>query len=247
MSSLPISRVQQRDLPAAEPPVARTIFLPGADLSIPAHAHTLTGFRAWVTGDSFPERARVSFLDEEIIINRSPEELETHSKVRSEIGCVLLGLNKKTKMGEFYPNGTLVTNPAANLSTEPDATFLTWSTLESGRARLVPRTGKEGQFIEIEGTPDWVLEIVSDDSVGKDRRQLRDQYHRAGVPEYWLLDARRTDIDFQVLVRETSCYAPTSERDGWLASPLFGRRFRLVRQRGRMNLWEYTLQVKPLR
>jgi hypothetical protein len=67
------------------------------------------------------------------------------------------------------------------------------------------------------------------------------------VREYWLIDARGEEINFQILIRGESDYAATVGRGGWQTSVVFKRRFRLVRQRGRMNLWEYTLEVKPPR
>jgi Uma2 family endonuclease len=37
--------------------------------------------------------------------------------------------------------------------------------------------------MELEGTPDWVLEVVSQSSVAKDTKWLRESYHKAGIPE----------------------------------------------------------------
>jgi Uma2 family endonuclease len=227
--------------------VSCSIVLPGHEVLVPASAHTLDGFRAWAKSDDFPERGRISFLDQEIFIDMSAEELETHSKVKAEVGYVLVGLNKRSKRGVFYPDGTLVTNVEANLSTEPDAVFIDWESLETGRVRLIPRAGEEGQYIEVEGTPDWAMEIISKSSVRKDRERLRRQYHRAGVREYWLIDARGEEVVFQILVWSETDYVIQEGRGGWQTSPVFGRRFRLVRRRGRMDLWEYTLQVKPLK
>src|SRR4051812_19313081 len=98
----------------------------------------------------------------------SPEELESHNKVKSEVGRVLCNLNEGLDLGEFYGDGTLVTNEAADLSTEPDDTFVTWESFEAGRVRLTPREDGPGQFIELQGAPDWVLEVVSRSSVAKD-------------------------------------------------------------------------------
>jgi Uma2 family endonuclease len=140
-----------------------------------------------------------------------------------------------------------VTNVEANLSTEPDASFATWDSLGAGRVRLVPREGVHGQYLELEGTPDWVLEVVSKYSVRKDTRRLRERYHRAGIPEYWLIDARGDEVVFDLLVRAESDYVSEVGRGGWQTSPVFGRRFRLVRSRGPLELWQYTLQVKGLR
>src|SRR4051794_37531807 len=47
-------------------------------LEIPARATTPDGFRDWATSDEFPERGRISLLEQEIVIDMSPEEIETH-------------------------------------------------------------------------------------------------------------------------------------------------------------------------
>jgi Uma2 family endonuclease len=40
----------------------------------------------------------------------------------------------------------------------------------------------------VEGAPDLVVEIVSPESVGRDRGEKFNEYERGGVPEYWLID-----------------------------------------------------------
>jgi Uma2 family endonuclease len=246
MSTLPADKPRKRKVPPAAPLLC-VVAVEGQEVRIPPSAHTLAGFRAWATSEQFPERGRISFLDGELFIDMSPEEIHKHNKVKSEVGYALIGLNKKRKLGEFYSDRMLLTNVEANISTEPDAAFATWESLESGKVRLVPREDAEDESMEMEGTPDWVLEIVSKYSVRKDTRQLRDGYYRAGIPEYWLINARGEEIAFQILVAEEGGYEESVSRGGWAASPLFGRRFRLVRERGRLGHWEYTLQVKPLR
>ena len=42
---------------------------------IPAGALDLPGFRRWVHSDEFPERGKVSFINGEIVVDMSPEEL----------------------------------------------------------------------------------------------------------------------------------------------------------------------------
>ena len=100
---------------------------------------------------------------------------------------------------------------------------------------------------ELEGTPDWVLEVVSKSSVTKDTQLLRGRYFRAGIPEYWLVNARGKEIDFQILIRGGTDYIPSATVGDWQRSRVFLRKFRLMRRRGRMNFWEYTLRVKSLR
>jgi Uma2 family endonuclease len=54
---------------------------------------------------------------------------------------------------------------------------------------LVPKAGAEpGRYIDVEGPPDLIVEIVSDTSVAKDTRRLPEAYFRAGVAEFWLAD-----------------------------------------------------------
>ena len=85
--------------------------------------------------------------------------------------------------------------------------------------------------MEVVGTPDWLLEIVSQTSVAKDTKRLRRQYHRAGVSEYWLIDARGEDIDFQILLWTESDYAGAPERKGWQRSRVPSQPGRLVPRR----------------
>src|SRR5687767_8656874 len=93
------------------------IVLPDHTIIIPAGAHSLSGFRDWVYSEGFPEQGRICFLNHEVFVDMSPEELETHVKVKIEVGRVLTNLNKKEKLGEFYGDGALYTNEAANIST----------------------------------------------------------------------------------------------------------------------------------
>jgi Uma2 family endonuclease len=60
--------------------------------------------------------------------------------------------------------------------------------LDSGRARFVPKAGAEpGRYVEVEGPPDLIVEIVSDASVAQDTHRLPEAYVRAGVTEFWPL------------------------------------------------------------
>lgn len=250
MSTVPVRKSRAEPHVSPQPagvPRPCTFVVGRESIHIPATAHTLAGFRAWAKSPDCPEKAQVSFLDREIFIDLSPEELESHVQVKMEIDYVLMSLNKKQKLGRLYGDGCLVTNVEANLSTVPDSVFLLWRSLESGRVRLIPREGEEEEYMEIEGVPDWMLEVVSKYSVPKDTRILRQLYHRAGIPEFWLVNARGREIDFQILLREDADYVLSAPRGDWQKSPLFRQKFRLVRERGRHGLWEYTLQMKSLR
>jgi Uma2 family endonuclease len=218
---------------------------PVETIRVPAYAMSLEGFRRWAKSADFPQRGRISYIAGELFIDMSPEELETHNKIKTRTGAVLLDVAEEDDLGEFYGDRTLVTNPEADLSTEPDGTFVSWESLESGRVRLVPREGTSGQYTEIAGSPDMALEVVSISSVHKDAVELMESYYRAGVQEYWLIDARGEEVSFQIFVRGPSGFVVVPRRGGWVRSRVFRRSFRLLRRRGRLNLWRYALEVKP--
>jgi len=219
---------------------------PLSPIYLPQSATTLVGFRDWAISDAFPQQGRISYVRGGLIIDMSPERPETHAKLKAEISHVIYQLVKDRDLGTFYPDRTLLTNLAADISTEPDALFASWDTLQS--ERLTWKTSKPDQdpldYQELVGTPDWVLEIVSASSVRKDTQLLRDAYHAAGVREYWLIDARGEEIDFQLLVHESAAFQAAAPGDGWHESPLFGAAFKIERERDRMNLWRYTLHVR---
>jgi Uma2 family endonuclease len=183
-------------------------------------------------------------MGEELFIDMSPERLDSHNKVKTEITRVLANLVVTRDLGNFYSDRTRLVNEAANLSNEPDALFAAWGTMEENRLRQVPSATDRGDYIELEGTPDWVLEIVSTSSVNKDTRALRKNYFLAGIREYWLIDARGDKVDFQVLIYRSTGYT-ASRRRGWQKSRVFGCHFRLARHRDRLGQWQYRLQVRP--
>lgn len=51
----------------------------------------------------------------------------------------------------------------------------------------------------VEGRADLVVEIISPESVGRDRGEKYVEYERAGVSEYWLIDPEREVAEFYQL------------------------------------------------
>lgn len=242
MSTVPAPRPLRTTTQPARPPL--TLVADRFTLSVPASAHHMDGFREWATSDDFPERVRVTFLDGEIVLDMSNEEINSHVAVKTEITRVVGTLVMDTKAGKFYADGVLLTNAQASLSNNPDALFLGRETIDSGAARLLPRKGAEHLYREIEWMPDWVLEVVSDGSVTKDTVRLREAYHRAGVREYWLIDARGEVLSFTILTARKTGFVAAPVKEGWTRSKVFGRSFRLTRSLDEFGLWEYTLEVR---
>jgi Uma2 family endonuclease len=213
-------------------------------LAIPTSARTGRGFREWALSRDFPDHGKISYANEKLFIDMSPEEIETHAKVKLAVDVGIANLNEEMDSGEYFPDGTLVTNPEAGLYTLPDGTFVKWATSASGRVKFTSRKDRAGQYIELRGTPDWVLEVVSFWSVKKDLEEMPAVYHRARIPELWRIDARGPEIDFQILVRGRGKYKVVTGQNSWFFSPVFDRFFRLVRRPNRQGRWNYKLEVK---
>lgn len=99
-------------------------------------------------------------------------------------------------------------------------------------------------FVEVEGIPDMVLEVVSDNSVEKDTVELRRDYWEAGIPEYWLVDARREPLQFDILRHTARGYSVTRKQDGWVRSRVFNRSFRLTVSTGAHSYPEFRVEVR---
>jgi Uma2 family endonuclease len=203
---------------------------------------TLSGFRRWLYSLDFPKRGRVTFVKGRVIIEMCPEWINSHVIVKGEIYRVISDLVKARNLGEFYACGARMTNEDANVSSEPDSSFASWETLKTGRLAPPHDRPQDDEHIELVGTPDWVCEIVSDSSVEKDKQHLMQAYHKAGIREYWLIDARWANIEFTILVWEPGGYRSVEPSDGWLNSAVFGCDFRLVRDRDDLGGWDYELQ-----
>ncbi len=215
-------------------------------LQMPVSAATLSGFRAWALSAEFPERGRISFLDGYLFIDMSPEELETHNAVKTAVTSRIYFLTDEMESGRLYSDRTLVTNKQARLSTEPDCTFVSFESLNRGVVRLVPRKGHPGEYMEVEGSPDWVLEIISRSSWRKDTQRLRSLYAKAGIREYWLINALADPLEWQILQLRGSKYVAAPVRSGWQLSKVFGHEFKLLRTRSKHGFWRYQLKARAV-
>jgi len=177
----------------------------------------------------------------------SPEDLYTHGALKVEIVAVMVELVKRSGLGDLQSDRSRFRSPFARVTTEPDIVAVFRESIESGRARLVASTRRKGQnrIVAFEGAVDLIVEIVSDSSVGKDLDRLPPYYARAGVRELWLLDARGTEVRFDLLVLQEGVYTIVPpDAEGWLRSPCLGRAFRLQRFHQPPFPWSYRLEHK---
>ncbi|MEI7687206.1 MAG: Uma2 family endonuclease [Planctomycetota bacterium] len=211
-------------------------------IEIPATAHTLAGFRNWILSDDVPEKRRISFLQGRIIVDMGKEEILTHAAVKTAVAGTMFQLIETLDFGDLYINGVLLTNKEADVSNNPDMMAIRWQTVEEGKVRYVESS--KNREVEIEGSPDWVLEIVSRSSALKDKRDLRNAYHQAGIREYWLIDARGEEIEFHILHWRKAGYVAAPSKEGWQRSKVFPCSFQLTRKRDRRGGWRYQLATK---
>ena len=215
-------------------------------VEIPLTLRSLADFRRWAQSEGFPERGRIDYISGRIEVDMSPEDLFCHGTLKTEIIGVLYRRVKQGALGHLFTNSTRVCCPQAGLSAEPDVVFVSHEALRAGRVRLVPGSTQElGRYVELEGPPDLIVEIVSDSSVGKDTRRLPEAYFQAGVREFWLADARNDPVVFRIHhPGDTGYQAVQPDADGFQRSAIFGSWFRLDSGRTSQGFWAFDLREK---
>ncbi len=213
-------------------------------IEIPAGIRGLRDFQRWVLSASFPERGRIDFISGKIEVDMSPEQFFSHGGPKEALARTLGALNFELKLGYLRVENTRVTSISAGLSAEPDLIFLSKARLE--QQEITFTSSKADAFLEVQGGPDVVVEIVSPSSVIKDTRRLPASYFAAGVLEYWLVDARQEDgLKFQIHRRGKSSFQRVrADADGYQKSTVFGTAFRLHRERDKLGYWEFELQSR---
>ena len=156
----------------------------------------LATFQRWFHSDSFPDHGRFCFLAGAVWVDLDTEQLFTHNQVKNEFAFVLTGLAKLHRPGRYFPEGIQISSLDAAFSSQPYGTFVSDESLRNERVTLVP--GNAEGFVEFEGVPDMVLEVVSRAAKPKDTARLIDLHWRAGIPEYWIVDARSEAIRFAI-------------------------------------------------
>ncbi len=145
-------------------------------VEIPPWVTDLGSFRRWMDSDYFPDAGRIDFIKGDVWVDMSKEQIFTHASVKHEFNIVLGSMVKNNQLGLYFPDGVLLSNVAADIAVKPDALFASVAAL-SDRVRILE--GKKEGHVELEGSPDMVLEVVSESSVRKDTEQLRHDYWEA--------------------------------------------------------------------
>lgn len=170
------SPVRARSL-RPEPP-APAMPLPGGKL--PPKKMTFREFHDWMDEDTWAEWVRG-----EVILMATPTV--RHQVIAGFLDVLLRLWVEAHDLGMVYPTPLLM--KLAHSAREPDLLFVSHA-----RARRAKET-------YLQGAADLVVEIVSPDSVTRDRRDKLAEYQAAGVREYWIIDPLTGTADFHRLVR----------------------------------------------
>jgi len=128
-------------------------------------------YLAWAGDDVWSE-----WVDGEVIVFMPPKI--GHQDVISFLWLLVRLYADLLKLGKVLPHQTELRILGGRGSREPDLMFVATAHLD----RITEH--------RVEGLADLVVEVISDDSVTRDRRDKWQQYAEAGVAEYWLLDWR---------------------------------------------------------
>ena len=218
------------------------IFVNDVQIYVPGWVVNIDSFRRWVDSEEFPKTGNIWWLNGGVWADMSKEQAFSHLDVKGAIFAVLYFIVKQNKIGRIFTEGFLMTNHEADLSGNPDGLFLSRETIVSDRIRLI--TGADGGVVEVQGSPDMVLEVVSDSSVKKDNVTLLRAYWTAGITEYWLVDARNDTLKFEILQHGPNGYKRTPKKHGWMTSKLFGKSFQLILEKDASGYPEYSLEVR---
>lgn len=146
------------------------------DITLPDQPISFEKYMAW--GD---EDVRSELVEGKVII-MSPIS-QRHQEIANFLTSILRIYTEEKKVGQ------LLTAPFAMRLTdrtvrEPDLLFVC--------------TDNQNRLTEtyLNGPADIAIEVISPESIGRDRGEKFVEYEKAGVPEYWLIDPVRQQVEF---------------------------------------------------
>ena len=207
--------------------------------TIPAWVTDLQSFRRWALSEEYPQSGWYSHLGGELWVDTNMEQLG-HNKLKGKIAATLTTLVEERDSGQFFHDRMMLIHVGAGIGTEPDGMYVSHDAISSGRVRLE----KGAQSLEVIGTPDMVLEVVSPYSGRKDRVVLPELYHKAGIREYWIVQTYMNKAMFDLLVWQPDGYIAAPDKDGWKASPVFGKEYQFEVTEDRLGFPVYHLKAQ---
>jgi Uma2 family endonuclease len=137
----------------------------------------------WCDEDTWAE-----WVDGEVIMV-SPASAR-HQEVGSFLEKVLGIYVEAHHLGSLFRAPFVMRLAARPSGREPDLIFIS-----RDRAQLIKSN-------YLDGPADLAIEVVSPESIGRDRGEKFVEYERAGIKEYWLIDPDRQSAEFYELTAE---------------------------------------------
>lgn len=144
------------------------------------------------------DRNRYELIGGELVVSPSPNRI--HQKISLRLTLLIAQYVDARQLGEVYVAPVDVRLSPHNV-VEPDLLFIRQD-----------RLGIYGPTGPVEGAPDLVVEIISPSSRIMDRTRKAALYADSGVPEYWVVDPERREV--QLLVLDRGQYEPVEAEDG---------------------------------
>jgi Uma2 family endonuclease len=144
---------------------------------------TFEEFLDWCDEDTWAE-----WVDGEVqMVSPAGEE---HQSIEVFLTTLLNLYVRRKKLGQILSAPFLMRLPNVSRGREPDLLFVRQEHI----SRIKPTY--------LDGPADLVIEIVSPESISRDRGDKFVEYEQAGVAEYWLIDPLRHRAEFYVLNSE---------------------------------------------
>jgi Uma2 family endonuclease len=153
----------------------------------------------------FPEDKRYEILDGNLCLVSSPNT--KHQRVSKKILIALARQVEERNLGEIFVAPYDVILSGDNI-VQPDIFFIA-----GGRVGLVGE-------LNLQGTPDLVIEILSAGSRKKDLEIKKKIYARFGVGEYWIVNPDAETIEVQIWSEIGYLRHAVYAKSGCLSSPL---------------------------
>jgi len=137
-------------------------------------------FLEWCDEDTLAE-----WVDGEIVMT-SPAS-DQHQDLSDFLVAVIRPFSETRQLGQLRSAPFLMRTEARPSGREPDLMFVAQERIDLVKTNY------------LDGAADLVVEIVSPESIGRDRGEKFVEYEAAGVREYWLIDPLRQQAEFYQL------------------------------------------------
>lgn len=128
---------------------------------------------------------RGEWVDGEVVVFMSTTY--RHERILAFLTMLLGTVVLRLRLGEVLGSGYELRNREGS-AREPDLQLI----FNEHRDRITDR--------RLMGPADLVVEVISPDSVTRDRRDKLAEYAAAGIPEYWVIDPREGKESIEILV-----------------------------------------------